>query len=390
MAFEEDDVHEKPPERVWPLLNDVHCHPTDDPKPWRDINTLSQKLKDVKIGSICAMSTSVQDQEYVSQLADQLPEKIIPAFGYHPWFVHFISTDVNESSKDHYRRLFQAEKAKDELEELLPGLPDPIPLSLILSTLRTNLERYPKAILGEVGVDRAFRLPKDPKGWTREPDDLANNHTLALRDRPLTNLNTPIQHQLHIIKEQFTIAIELGRSVSLHSVRAGGATVTLLDDLKKMFPNQQQGLNKKQRRLQKRKLIQQAKEVEDGKESKRCFQDINVDMHSCTLSAPMISQLQQKHPNLYISFSIATNAKQKDLYQQILACDPKRLLIESDYHSAEDLGSRCWQMIRLATDVLGDKLIDSSYELEERYFKAAQIFNQNWIRFLGHYLVARI
>lgn len=383
MALEKNELP-SPPERVWSLLNDAHCHPTDDPRPWRDVDTLTQKLKDVKIGSVCAMSTSVRDQGYVSQLADQLPNKIVPAFGYHPWFVHLISTNDNESSNAHYRSLFRAEKEKDEVEELLPDLPNPIPLPLILTTLRTNLERYPKAILGEVGIDRAFRLPKDPKGWTREPDDLANNHTLALRDRPLTNLNTPIEHQLHILKEQFAIAIELGRSVSLHSVRAGGATVTLLDDLKKKFPNQQQGLNKKQRRLQKKDLHQQAEEVENGEPRKKSFQDINVDVHSCTLSAPMISQLQQKHPNLYISFSIAINAKQKDLRQQLLACDPKRLLIESDWHSAEDLGSRCWQMIRLATEVLGDTIVDSSYGIEEKYFQAAKRFNQNWIRFLGH------
>jgi Tat protein secretion system quality control protein TatD with DNase activity len=378
MTLDEEELIQ-PPEAVWHLLVDAHCHPTDDPRPWKDIDALAQKLSDVKIGSVCAMSTSTKDQELVSQLADRLQSKVIPAFGYHPWFVHLISTSLYDDPKDHYRSLFSEEKNQAELEELLPGLPDPVPLSTILTTLRSNLERYPDAILGEVGIDRVFRLPSDPRGWTRDPEQLENNHTLALRNRPLTNLYTPLEHQLHIIKAQIAIAIELGKSVSLHSVRAGGATVTLLEDLKKEYPSLEDGLNKKQRRQLQKDLKRQAV-VEPNR---RCFQDINVDLHSCTLSAPMISQMQQKHPNLYVSFSIAINARQKDLYEQLKACDVKRLLIESDSHSAEELGARCWQMIRLATDVLGDRLVDMQLEPEQRYIQAAEIFHENWKRFIG-------
>lgn len=380
---EEEEELLPPPETVWHLLTDAHCHPTDDPRPWKDIDALTQKLSDLPIGSLCAMSTSSRDQHLVSRLADGLPNKIIPAFGYHPWFVHLISSSLYDDPKDHYRILFKGEKNQVELEELLPGLPDPIPLSMILATLRVNLERHPRAILGEVGLDRVFRLPSDPRGWIREPDQVANNHTLARRNRPLTNLSTPVEHQMHIIKEQIAVAIDLGRSVSLHSVRAGGATVTLLNDLKKEYPTLEEGLNKNQRNQLKKDLYRQASSRVDVKAPRRCFRDINVDLHSCTLSAPMISQLQQKHPNVYVSFSIAINARQKDLHKQLKACDPKRLLIESDYHSAEDLGARCWQMVRLATDVLGNRLVDLQLDQEDRYIEAARIFHANWKRFIG-------
>jgi Tat protein secretion system quality control protein TatD with DNase activity len=384
MSLEDEELL-PPPEAVWHLLTDAHCHPTDDPRPWKNIDALTQKLADVPIGNICAMSTSSKDQHLVSQLADRLADKITPAFGYHPWFVHLISCSSFDDPKDHYRNLFKGEKNRVELEELLPGLPDPISLSTILATLRANLERHPNAILGEVGIDRVFRLPSDPRGWTREPEQTANSHTLARRDRPLTNLYTPLDHQMHIIKEQIAIAIELGRSVSLHSVRAGGATVTLLEDLKREYPTLEEGLNKNQRKQLKKDLHRRAINESDGKSPRRCFRDINVDLHSCTLSAPMISQLQQKHPNLYVSFSIAINARQKDLHDQLKACDPKRLIIESDYHSAEDLGARCWQMIRLATDVLGDKLVDPQNDKEKRYIEAAKIFQTNWKRFIGEH-----
>ena len=346
------------------------------------MEALTSKLQTCEIGRVCAMSTSVEDQDFVSQLASRLPLKIVPAFGYHPWFTHLITCESFRDPKDHYRQLFKAEKAVSELDQLLPSLPDPVPLSQILASLRCNLEAHPHALLGEVGIDRAFRLPSDPRGWTREADDGAesNSHTLALRDRPLTNLTTPMQHQLRIIKEQIAIAVELGRSVSLHSVRAGGATVDLLEDLARTFPGKGQGLNRKER-----KRLKEEENQCDGEEVQapaRCFHDINVDLHSCTLSAPMIVQLQRKHPNLYVSFSTAINARQKDLHEQLLACDPKRLLIESDWHSAEDLGARCWQMIRLAVDVLGDRLGPLQGEQEQRYAEAARVFDGNWNRFI--------
>ncbi|UZJ52065.1 hypothetical protein CBS101457_001385 [Exobasidium rhododendri] len=374
----------EPPEAAWPLLIDAHCHPTDDPRPWDNADVLKEKLSDLQIGKICAMSTCVRDQVLVSQLATQLPHKVIPAFGYHPWFVHLISDQKYVDTKDHYRHLFKDEKAADQLEALLPGLPEPITLSNILSNLRSNLEKHPNALLGEVGIDRAFRLPCNPKGWTRGPDDYANTHSLALRERPLTDLNTPMYHQIYVIKKQIAIAIELGRSISFHSVRAGGATISLFDDLKKEFPSKEQGLNKKQRRLLQNDQAKEGDEediAESTRMQNRCFEDINVDLHSCTLSPTMISQLQKKHRNLYVSFSIAINERQKDLHDQLLACDPTRLLIESDYHSAEELGVKCWQMVRLAADVLGDRLPTGQMSQEYRYVEAAKIFLSNWDRF---------
>lgn len=392
MASERDDEVEEdlqqPHESIWPLLTDVHCHPTDDPRPWKNIHALSEKLKDVKIGRVCAMSTSTKDQHLVSELADKIPHKIIPAFGYHPWFVHLISVETHEDPKQHYRKLFKNAKDIDELEDLIPGLPAPTPIDDIMETLRSNLQKYPSALLGEVGIDKAFRLPANPKGWTREPDkDESNGHTLALRERPLTNLYTPMEHQLDIIKRQIVLAIEYKRSVSLHSVRAGGATMTLLDDLRRSFPSPEDSMNKKERRIYKQNRrkengVDHSGEA-DSSSSRSSFADINVDLHSCTISASMINQIQRKHSNVYVSFSTAINSRQKDLHDQLQACDPKRLLIESDFHSAEEIGIRCWQMLQIATDVLGDQLLGGSYPGEDRYIRAAKVIDENWQRFIG-------
>jgi Tat protein secretion system quality control protein TatD with DNase activity len=381
----------EPPDEVIDLLTDSHCHPTDDPRPWGKVEVLIEKLRYVKIGRACAMSTSTKDQEYVAKLSEALPNKIIPAFGYHPWFVHTISTNSNINPEEHYKTVFGKKADSDELQELLQGgLPDPIPIQNILQQLRDSLEAHPDSLLGEIGIDRVFRLPRNPKGWTREPDleDIESNKSPSLgrRKRPLTSLTPSIEHQVEIAKAQIALAIELKRSISFHSVRAGGALTDLLEDLRKSFPDENEGLSKRERK--RREKEQRYTENGDDHSSEEAksqsrlrFNDINLDLHSCTLSPQMISQIQKKYPNIYVSFSLAINSRQKDLIDQLRACDPNRLLIESDWHSAEGLGSRCWAMIKLATDIISDDLVPKDIQGEERYKYAAKRLHENWRRF---------
>lgn len=391
-SMDDDESLTSPPEHLLSLLTDVHCHPTDDPRPWGDISVLTEKLRCVKIGRVCAMGTSVRDQRYVAHLARQLPDKIVPAFGYHPWFVHTIATRENISAQEHYRAVFSNKAESPDLQDLLPALPPPVPLNTILHELRSHLESFPNALLGEVGLDRVFRLPRDPKGWSREPDANAEEegqeggdyHSLGLRNRPLTNLTPLLDHQLTIVKAQITVAIEMRRSISFHCVRAGGALIALLEDLRTMYPNDDSGLNRRARKQKEkeRKYTAQSSDEDMKREPvKPRFSDVNLDLHSCTISPDMIEQVQKKFKNVYVSFSLAINARQKDLPMQLRACDPDRLLIESDWHSAEDLGARCWTMLRMATDTIGAPLAPEELEGEARYEHAARLLHKNWLRF---------
>lgn len=94
----------------------------------------------------------------------------------------------------------------------MPGLSDPIPLDNVLQELRQNLEAFPNAMLGEVGLDRSFRIPYD---YDASP-------------RKLSSLTVPIAHQLVVLQAQIDLAVELGRNISLHSVKAHQATMELL------------------------------------------------------------------------------------------------------------------------------------------------------------------
>jgi Tat protein secretion system quality control protein TatD with DNase activity len=382
----EQDLVE-PPDDVLHLLTDAHCHPTDDPAPWENIDALSSKLKNVKIGRVCAMSTSNRDQAFVAQLARELPGKIVPAFGYHPWFSHKIAVKETDTvqipdAETHYRRVLGKSRDSEELDMLVKHLEKPRTLDEIIAELRKNLMDHPSSILGEVGIDRVFRLPKDPRGWSREPDEEAQQDeaelSLGRRKRPLSSLSPSIEHQLAVVKAQIAVAIELGRSVSLHSVRAGGALMQLFDDLSKAYPGELR-LSKRER---KRRDFQTSESEQEGSNGRTApFDRINIDLHSCTLSAEMIQQLQRKYANVFVSFSLAINSRQRDFEAQLRACDPHRLLIESDWHSAQDLGARCWTMVRLATDVIGAPLATEGPGQED-YRHAAALFHQNWIRFV--------
>jgi Tat protein secretion system quality control protein TatD with DNase activity len=119
--------------------------------------------------------------------------------------------------------------------------------------LRRNLEAFPHAMLGEVGLDRSFRVPFD---YLASP-------------RQLTPFVIPLHHQLVILEAQLDLAVELGRNVSLHSVKSQLYTIELLQ------------------RMQQKYL--------DG------WSRINIDMHSCGLSPDMWRDIEACHTCDYIS-----------------------------------------------------------------------------------------
>ncbi|KAG5351703.1 Cut9-interacting protein scn1 [Termitomyces sp. J132] len=206
-------MSELPPRSVLEHIVDVHCHPTDAP------HISAESIERLPI-SICAMSSMESDQRRVRELALANPTKVVPCFGYHPWFSHRIS--ISPTSKDdHYRSLFLNSPLPPErnimaFQQLLPLLPDPVTLTDILSELRRNLEAFPEAMLGEVGLDRVFRVPYD----------------YYAERRHLTPFVVPLDHQLIILEAQIDLAVELSRNISLHSVKSQLGTVDLLDKMK--------------------------------------------------------------------------------------------------------------------------------------------------------------
>lgn len=155
--------------------------------------------------------------------------------GYHPWFTHwFTLKDTPPSKEEHYSALFlgSATPSADHphmtaFSELLPHLPNPTPLKEILATLRGNLAAFPSAMLGEVGIDRSFRVARS---YTEDP-------------RVLSPFTVPIAHQLAVLNAQLEVAVELRRNISMHSVKAQQLTVDLLASSRKRWGAQWDALS---------------------------------------------------------------------------------------------------------------------------------------------------
>lgn len=108
-------------------------------------------------------------------------------------------------------------------------------------------------MLGEVGLDRICRIPYSHPA----PTPYAAHDPSGKRE--LSPFSIPLDHQLAVLEAQLDLAVELGRNVSLHSVKAQEATVKLL---KKMAE----------------------------KHGAR-WSAISVDLHSCTLSAQTLKDV---------------------------------------------------------------------------------------------------
>ncbi|KAF8204025.1 TatD DNase family Scn1 [Pholiota molesta] len=322
---------------------DVHCHPTDAPG---GVSDASMERLGI---TICAMATMQSDQDKVKALALRFPEKVVPCFGYHPWFSHLISTappSLPIDKETHYRSLFFSDSANPkksdadeaQFQQLLHALPDPRPLLSVIDEVRANLTSFPNAMLGEVGVDRVFRVPID----------------YAASPRVLTPFHIPLGHQLAVLQAQMEMAVELGRNISVHSVKAQQATIDLLGAMKKKYGAR--------------------------------WNQLSVDMHSCGFSAQSWRDVEKKHENAFLSLSTVINFSHANHRALIAECSPDRLLVESDYNDVEMCTPQTWDMIKIVAEVKGwpieTEWVDDAKLLEsEETWGVVRRLEKNWTRF---------
>ncbi len=217
---------------------DAHCHPTDT------MASLSS-ISHMKARALAVMSTRSQDQQLVSDLAAQQGIKdpdalassqtssinrVVPSFGWHPWFSYQLYDDTvpnptydgTQSGKiEHYDAILAPSPSSKD-PSFSTGLPNPRPLSEFLNETRSRLEKDPLALVGEIGIDKAFRLPN---GWTAG-DESRRDEGLTpggREGRQLSPHRVQLSHQAAILRAQLKLAGEMGRAVSIHGVQAHGA-----------------------------------------------------------------------------------------------------------------------------------------------------------------------
>lgn len=373
-------------EAIWPIgVFDAHCHPTDIMASLEDIPQMNAQ-------TLTVMATRRDDQALVEDVANKflLPDKsslsnaskriIVPAFGWHPWFSHQMYDDRGTGAPmdraAHYKTVLTP--SPDD-EEFLDSIPEPLSLSEFLKQTEKRLVKFPYALVGEIGLDRSFRLPRAgfiPAGdMTEKTGGSKEDYTPGSREgRPLTPYRVSLDHQKVILKAQLELAGTYQRPVSVHSVQTHGAVFDVLQELWK-------GHERPSKRERKRKQSHpDAGAPEDTLEAKPKSPPPfppRICMHSYSGPPDALSQFLAKTvpADIYFSFSICINfstpAAQK-AEAVIKAVPEDRILVESDFHCAgEKMDELLRDIVVKVCQIKGWELLDGARQLR-----------RNWERFV--------
>lgn len=381
----------------WHLgLYDAHCHPTDT------MGT-SISIPDMKTRCLTVMATREQDQELVARLSDLYahennPETtkeytghVVPCFGWHPWFSYLMYDDTQKDWNQNRLEDKQEFKVQHYQSVLTPlpddqnfigALPEPQSLSEFLNQTRSYLKKYPSALIGEIGLDRAFRLPCS---WTS--DEYAQRDTsltLGGREgRKLAPYRVSITHQKAILLAQLRLAGETNRAVSVHGVQAHGVVYETLKESWKGY--EKEVLNKKQQKAQKRNMKEMRMDEENEEENN---QELGIwdkpfppriCLHSYSGPPDVLKEYFRPSipTDMYFSFSSAVNlcgteTAASRAIDVIKALPEDRILVESDLHRAGQ------EMDRRIEEVTRKVCQAREWNIEEGVMK----LGRNWKEFV--------
>lgn len=408
----------------WDLgIFDAHCHPTDT------MDSIPSISSSMRARALTVMATRSQDQELVAQVADEhgltsrqtiafspasnghdsthFPDKVIPAFGWHPWFSHQLyddtvpkdqatydpaSPDLASEKLRHYNAvLAPSPKSKDD-ERFIDQLPTPQPLTELLSQTRKYLEARPLALVGEIGIDKAFRLPS-PGVFVSDPEV---SMTLGRRNgERLSPYRVNMDHQIRIMKAQLNLAGQTGRAVSVHGVQAHGV---LYNSIKSTWKGHEKPVvtNRERKRIAKgvnedfssSSEDEDEGENEDGSDAtakaKRKYKPKpyppRICLHSFTGAVDTMKQYTSDRScpaTIFFSFSNCVNYstggherdRKKHLADEVIrACPDDRILIESDLHTAgQPMDDMLEEMYRKVCEVKGWGLKEGVERIRKNY-----------------------
>lgn len=406
----------------WDLgIFDAHCHPTDT------MASIASITSTMRARTLTVMATRSQDQELVADVAkshgvrsreavttavcasaDSGPhmteERVVPSFGWHPWFSHQLyddslsgpqatfdasSADLASEKRRHYNAVLVPSPQSKNDDSFIDDLPDPRPLSAFISQTRRYLEEHPYALVGEIGLDKAFRLPNHGPA----PDELDEGMTPGRRDgRALSPYRVSIEHQTKVLDAQLRLAGELGRAVSVHGVQAPGH---LYDALKGTW----KGFERRVVSARERKRI--APGVDEDFSSDSSSEDDTHDattesghkkakkakpyppricLHSFSSGVQTLKQYVDDRSipaKVYFSFSLLvnyshgahSNERRKHIADEVVrACPDDRILLESDLHSAgEDMDDLLEQIYRKVCEAKGWELREGIERIKKNY-----------------------
>ena len=378
---------------------DAHCHPTDTP-------SCIDSVPQMKARGLTIMATRGEDQEIVARFAERLGvtrssisqfknthadsdthSQVVPSFGWHPWFSHQIFIDAGFgpgntfSAADkisHYKSVISPPPEDDDF---LTALPDPRPLSGLLEQIKKSLQQYPYALVGEIGLDRSFRLPENwlPNVHTERHPDMTPG---GREGRRLSHFKVNIDHQRSILEAQLRLAGEMQRAVSVHGVAAHGI---LFETIKETWRGYEKEVLSKRERKQRENTIKAHAEDDEGSDGSSqpgpsttsLPYPPRICLHS--YSGPPDTLRDYFHPSvpaeIFCSFSLLVNLKSSTATKTvnvIKAVPDDRVLVESDLHCAGD------QMDELLDRMIRCVCKAKSWSLEQ----GVERLRSNWLHFV--------
>ncbi|KAK7756858.1 Cut9-interacting protein scn1 [Diatrype stigma] len=344
----------------------------------RALTVMSTRSQDQQLVSDIAARQGVQDLNTLKSPQSSSENRVVPCFGWHPWFSHQLYDDTvpkptydgTESGKTAHYDAILAPSPSSKDPSFIAGLPSPRPLSEFLNETRSRLKKHPLALVGEIGIDRAFRLPGS---WTAD-DEAQRDEGLTpggREGRKLSPYRVQLSHQAAILQAQLRLAGEMGRAVSVHGVQAHGA---LHEAIAQCWKGHERPVNS--RRQQKRvaegaedfssssssSSEDEAEEEEGRKEkvakSKKPYPP-RICLHS--FSGPVEALRQYVHPavpaQVFFSFSVPVNwgtGGGDKAEEAVRAAPDDRILVESDLHEAgEPMDRSLEQVCRKICEVKG-------------------------------------
>jgi Tat protein secretion system quality control protein TatD with DNase activity len=242
-------------------------------------------------------------------------------------------------------------------------LPVPIALSTFISETRARLLEDSFAVVGEIGLDKPFRLPMQ---WPDPKPELDPARTPGGRQRrPLSQHRIQLSHQKAVFMAHLKLAGELGRPVSVHGVQVHGILYDALTECWK--GHELRGRRSREKEKKEGKAAQPPEGAPKPYPPRIC-------LHSFSgLSDAAKQYLKPSIPaKIFFSFSKTNNLRsdeeRKKAEDAIKIVPDNRILVESDLHTAgERMDSELEEMYRAICEVKGWRLEEGVGKIAENY-----------------------